>query len=73
MPPLRPWGRNLDQEVEIRPRNPDDTYTILLDPSKTLRDFPAGKLCTPLDLGVAAAIEWYSRFGITETFTHLKN
>lgn len=61
----------LDQEVEVRPRNPDDAFTILLDPSKTNKDF-SWKTTTPLEKGVAAAIEWYKRFGITQTFTHLK-
>src|SRR5437899_2755236 len=32
-------GIKLDKEVEVRPRLPDDAFTILLDPSKTQRDF----------------------------------
>ncbi len=60
-----------DREVEVRPRNPDDAYTILLDPSKTERDF-GWKSTTLLEVGVARTIEWYKRFGITQTFTHLK-
>lgn len=60
-----------DHEVEVRPRNPDDAYTILLDPSKTERDF-GWKSTTPLEIGVARTIEWYKRFGVTRTFTHLK-
>jgi UDP-glucose 4-epimerase len=62
----------LDRDVEVRPRNPDDVFTILLDPSKTLQDFPGWKVRTPLEKGVAAAIDWYREFGITQTFTHLK-
>jgi UDP-glucose 4-epimerase len=61
----------LDRPVEVRPRNPDDAYTILLDPSKTNTDF-AWRSSTPLETGVAAAIDWYKRFGIHQTFTHLK-
>ncbi len=61
----------LDREVEVRPRNPDDVYTILLDPSKTHQDF-AWRTSTPLEAGVAAAIDWYKRFGIQQTFTHLR-
>jgi UDP-glucose 4-epimerase len=61
----------LDREVEVRPRNPDDAYTILLDPSKTNADF-AWRAGTSLETGVAAAIDWYKRFGIHQTFTHLK-
>ena len=62
----------LEREVEVRPRNPDDAFTILLDPSRTLRDFAGWKVRTPLEKGVASALAYYKRFGITETFTHLK-
>lgn len=61
----------LSQPVEVRPRNPDDAYTILLDPSKTNTMFE-WKVETPLEAGVRAAIEWYQRNDITQTFTHLK-
>ena len=64
-------GIELDGEVEVRPRNPDDAYTILLDPSRTEEQF-GWRASTPLDEGVAAAIEYYERFGIEQTFTHLK-
>jgi UDP-glucose 4-epimerase len=57
-------------EVEIRPRGADDAYTILLDPSKTERDF-GWHAATPLEVGVRAAIEWYRQYGISQTFTHL--
>lgn len=65
-------GVKLERDVEVRPRNPDDVFTILLDPSKTLQDFPGWKVRTPLATGVKAAIDWYQKFGITHTFTHLK-
>jgi UDP-glucose 4-epimerase len=58
-------------EVEVRERNPDDTYTILLDPSRTQREF-GWSPTTPLDQGVAAAIAYYRDHGIEETYTHLK-
>ncbi len=61
----------LDDEVEVRPRNPDDAPSILLDPTKTERDFgwAAG---TPLEGGVAKAVAYYTDHGVGETFTHLK-
>ncbi|MBN2119177.1 MAG: NAD-dependent epimerase/dehydratase family protein [Anaerolineales bacterium] len=59
------------EEVEVRDRNPDDVFSILLDPSKTNQDFD-WKASTPLMDGVARAIEYYRRFGINETYTHLK-
>ncbi len=62
----------LDEPVEIRERDPIDVYTILLDPSKTEKDF-AWKISTPLETGVKAAIEWYKEFGIAQTYTHLKH
>lgn len=61
----------LDEDVEVRPRGADDVYTILLDPVKTNRDFQ-WQTKTPLEVGVRAAIEWYKAYGITQTFTHLK-
>jgi UDP-glucose 4-epimerase len=69
---IQALGVKLDRDVEVRPRNPDDVFTILLDPSKTIQDFPGWNVRTPLEKGVATAIEWYKRFGITQTFTHLK-
>lgn len=58
-------------EVEVRERNPDDTYTILLDPSRTQDEFGWSPE-TPLEEGVEAAIRYYEQFGIEETYTHLK-
>jgi UDP-glucose 4-epimerase len=62
---------SLDKPVEVRPRNPDDTYTILLDPSETNKDF-GWKVTTPLETGVDRAIAYYKEFGISQTYTHLK-
>lgn len=62
----------LEKEVEVRPRNPDDAFTILLDPSKTNSTFN-WKVTTPLLKGVANAIKYYSEYGIEQTFTHLKS
>jgi UDP-glucose 4-epimerase len=61
---------NLEKPVEVRPRHPDDAYTILLDPSRTQQEF-GWKITTPLKQGVAKAIDWYKENGITQTFTHL--
>jgi UDP-glucose 4-epimerase len=58
-------------QVEVRPRGPDDAYTILLDPSKTNRVF-GWKVKTFLDAGVLKAIEWYKEKDITQTYTHLR-
>ncbi|HEX6491507.1 MAG TPA: hypothetical protein VF002_09080, partial [Gaiellaceae bacterium] len=58
-------------EVDVRDRNPDDAFTILLDPSRTVEEF-GWTPRTPLAEGVAAAIEYYRDHGITETYTHLR-
>src|SRR6185437_2570427 len=61
---------NLAEPVEVRPRRPDDAYTILLDPSRTNGEF-GWSVRTPLNTGVSRAIEWYKQHGISQTFTHL--
>lgn len=68
---VRALGMTLEQDVEVRPRKADDVSTILLDPSRTNADF-GWRAQTALEPGVAAAIDWYKRFGIEQTFTHLK-
>ena len=68
---VKALGIKLDHDVEVRPRNPDDVYTILLDPSQTLRDFglvPG----FPLEEGVRRTIDYYRRHGISQTYTHLR-
>jgi UDP-glucose 4-epimerase len=68
---VKALGIELDEEVEVRERDPDDAFTILLDPSRTEQDF-GWKASTPLEEGVAAAVDYYREHGIEETFTHLK-
>lgn len=63
---------SLDKDVEVRPRHPDDAFTILLDPSRTNKDF-SWKINTPLNVGVKAAIDYYKQYGIEQTFTHLRS
>ncbi len=64
-------GVTLDAPVEVRPRNEDDAFTILLDPSATNQDFD-WTVSVPLEIGVARAIDYYRTFGISDTYTHLK-
>lgn len=64
-------GAALEVDVEVRPRNPDDAFTILLDPSKTVSDF-GWSVTTSLEDGVRAAIAYYREYGIEQTFTHLR-
>ncbi len=67
---LRALNVTLDRPVEVRPRNPDDVFSILLDPSKTNRDF-SWRTKTPLGEGVRKAITYYAAHGVTQTYTHL--
>jgi UDP-glucose 4-epimerase len=64
-------GIQLKEPVEVRPRAADDAPTILIDPSKTQRDFQ-WKAQTPLKTGIAEAVAYYRQYGVAETFTHLK-
>lgn len=61
----------LDKEVEVRPRNKDDAYTILLDPSRTQNDFH-WKTNATLNESVLKTINYYKEYGIEQTFTHLR-
>ena len=69
---VKALGIKLDREVEVRPRGPDDAYTILLDPAKTIADF-GWQVTTPLEAGVRKTIEWYTEYGISQTYTHLRS
>lgn len=68
---LRALRLTLDEPVEVRPRGPDDVFSILLDPEKTNRDF-GWRASTPLPDGIERAIAYYQRHGIAQTYTHLK-
>jgi UDP-glucose 4-epimerase len=67
---LKALGMKAD--VEVRPRNPDDAPSILLDPSRTIRDFSGWKPRVSLETGVRKAIDWYREHGVGQTFTHLR-
>ena len=61
----------MDLAVEVKPHQPDDVFSILLDPSRTESEF-GWKAHVPLEEGVAKTIQYYNEYGIEETFTHLK-
>lgn len=68
---LKALDITLETDVEVRERGVDDVYTILLDPSKTNKDFD-WHVSTPLEMGIKKAVDWYKEYGITQTYTHLK-
>lgn len=58
-------------EPEIRPLAHDDAPTILLDPTRTLRDF--GEITfTPLDEIVGQTVAYYRNNGVQGGYTHLR-
>ncbi|MDR1012259.1 MAG: NAD-dependent epimerase/dehydratase family protein [Coxiellaceae bacterium] len=62
---------NMQIKIEVKQRQPDDVYSILLDPSKTINEF-GWHARIPLNVGVKRTIEYYQKFGINRTFTHLQ-
>jgi UDP-glucose 4-epimerase len=67
---VKALGLTGSDDVEVRSRGADDAYTILLDPSKTNREFD-WEPTIPLETGVQAAIAWYQQYGVAQAFTHL--
>ena len=63
---------NIKVDAEIKERSKDDVATILLDPSKTLRDFNIKALSVPLKEGILRAVKWYQENTVGETYTHLR-
>lgn len=61
----------LKGKVKVAPRSRHDAETILLDPQNTNKDFK-WKTKAIFEHGVKAAVEWYKKYGVTQTFTHLK-
>ena len=55
-----------------RPRNPDDAFTILLDPSRTVERVRLDSRRRRSRRASRRAIEYYRDHGITETYTHLR-
>ena len=58
-------------EAEIKDLGPDDVASILLDPSRTFKDFGDIEF-TPLEETVRAAVEYYQEHGTLGEYTHLR-
>jgi nucleoside-diphosphate-sugar epimerase len=56
---------------DIKDLGDDDAKSILLDPSRTFADFGNIQF-TPLDELVSAAVEYFSKYGSSGGYTHLK-
>jgi UDP-glucose 4-epimerase len=57
---------------EVRELGPDDAPSILLDPSRTFKDFGSIQF-TRLGDTVAAAVDYYKKHGVHGGYTHLKH
>ncbi len=64
-------GFNTYPEPEIKELGADDVASILLDPSKTFKDFGQIEF-TPLKETVKQGIEYYKEHGTLGEYTHLK-
>ena len=62
---------NAYPEPEVKPLGPDDAASILLDPSRTFKDF-TDVTFTPLDEIARLSVERWSRVGVVGGYTHLK-
>lgn len=69
---VKGMGLNEYPEPEVRELGEDDAPSILLDPSRTLKDFGAIQF-TPLEETVKAAVAYYREFGVVGGYTHLKH
>lgn len=68
---VRAMRLNAYPEPEIRPLGPDDAPSILLDPSRTFKDF--GEIgFTPLTEIVDRTVAYYQKHGVQGGYTHLK-
>lgn len=68
---VRALGISPYPEPEVLPVGKDDVGSILLDPSRTMKDFGEFQF-TPLEEIVVQAVDYYSKFGVDGEFTHLK-
>lgn len=57
-------------EPEVRSLGEDDVFSILLDPSRTIRDFGDIKF-TPIEETVKQAIQYFKEHGTLGEYTHL--
>lgn len=64
-------GLEKKSSPELRDLNVDEAATILLDPSRTVRDFGDIEF-TPLSIIIRNSLEYYKKFGTRGEITHLR-
>jgi len=62
----------ISKEPIRKERGDDDTYTLLIDPKKTQKDFPGWVANTPLKEGLENTIQYYKECPPQDVFTHLR-
>ena len=62
---------NAYPEPEVKPLGPDDAASILLDPSRTFKDF-TDVTFTSLEEIACVSVERWTKFGVVGGYTHLK-
>jgi UDP-glucose 4-epimerase len=62
---------NQNPEPEIKPLGSDDAASILLDPSRTFKDFGSVSF-TALDEIVRRAVDHWTVYGVEGGYSHLK-
>jgi nucleoside-diphosphate-sugar epimerase len=60
-----------DYKAELRPLGEDDAFSILLDPTRTFKDFGPIEF-TPLKKTVAEAVKYFQEYGTLGEYTHLR-
>src|SRR5437870_7708463 len=68
---VRAMKLNEYPEPEIRSLGADEAPSILLDPTRTFRDFGEVEF-TPLDEIVATTVDYYEDFGVQGGYSHLR-
>jgi len=58
-------------EPDVRDLAPDDVFSILLDPSRTFKDYGSIEF-TPIETTVAEGINYYQKHGTLGEYTHLR-
>lgn len=60
-----------EDPAEVKPPLEDDQASMLLDPSKTRKDFDWTP-SRPLEQGVRELVDWYRENGVEQSYSHLK-
>jgi UDP-glucose 4-epimerase len=63
---------NINKEPSRKEKGADDTYTLLISPEKTKKDFPGWSAETTLREGLEKTINYYKNNPPSDVYTHLR-